>query len=80
MNITNVFFLCGNKKQPHHMKPFKKIYKRRIEMGLSQEAVGKKLGISQAAYQRYETKEVDMRISTAKRIARVLKMEIVDLL
>lgn len=49
-------------------------------MGLSQEAVGKKLGISQAAYQRYETKEVDMRISTAKRIARVLKMDIVDLL
>lgn len=54
------------------------IKQRRLEQGLTQEDVAKKLGISQVAYGRYELGQRDPGLDLIYQIADVLKFDVAE--
>jgi transcriptional regulator with XRE-family HTH domain len=60
--------------------PGARIKKRREALGLTQEDMSLQLHMSQSAYSRIENKEGDLRVDTAKEIARILGCNLADLL
>ena len=61
-------------------KIVKKIKQLRIYKGYSQEYIAEKIGISQRAYSKLENCHTRMTISRLNTIAKVLEVEVVDLM
>lgn len=53
----------------------KKIYKQRIKKGLSQEELGKRIGVSHAMISNYESGKKSPQIITLKKLAEVLEVD-----